>query len=250
VKSALAALALLSAAACAKADSRPDGGAERSDGALLPDAGGGTPRDASSTDAEPHGSSTPVINEFVADHAGNDACEYVEIAGAAGADYSNHTVLTVEGDAGNNPGQVQAVIPVGSMSGAGLWDSGFLPANLLQNGSSTILLVADFAGGTPDIDGNDDGAIDSEPWSALVDAVAVNDAGSADLTYAGDAVLTRTWDGANSVVGGASRIPDGTDTDQPADWVRNLDNAAGLTCENGAPDAGEAQNTPGAPNHR
>jgi hypothetical protein len=250
VKSALAALALLSAgAACAKADSRPDGGAERSDGALLPDGGGGTPRDAGAgADAEPHGSSTPVINEFVADHAGNDACEYVEIAGAAGADYGNHTVLTVEGDAGNNPGQVQAVIPVGTMSGAGLWESGFLAANLLQNGSSTILLVADFAGGTPDIDGNDDGAIDNEPWSALVDAVAVNDAGSADLTYAGDTVLTRTWDGANSVVGGASRIPDGTDTDQPADWVRNLDNAAGLTCATGDTPVGTAQNTPGETN--
>lgn len=249
MKSALAALALLAAGACAKADGRADAGVERSDGALLPDAGGGgTPRDAG-TDAEPHGSGAPVINEFVADHAGDDACEYVEIAGAAGVDYGNHAVLTVEGDAGNNPGQVQAVIPVGTMSGAGLWESGFLTPNLLQNGSSTILLVADFAGGTPDIDADDDGAIDNEPWSALVDAVAVNDGGASDRTYAGDAVLTRTYDGANNVVGGASRIPDGTDTDQPADWVRNLDNAAGLTCATGGTPVGTAQNTPGDSNH-
>jgi hypothetical protein len=242
MRSAVAAVLLV--AGCAKADGGADGGVTRSDGAVLPDAG--IPADAG-PDAEPHGDLTPVINEFVADHNGNDNCEYVEIAGAPDTDHGRYTVLTVEGDAGNNPGQVQAVIPVGVTSAGGFWVTGLL-TDQLQNGSLTILLVADFAGGAPDIDGNDDGAIDNEPWSARVDAVAIDDGGASDVTYAETAVLPESFDGGTVQVGGASRIPDGTDTDQPADWVRNLDNAAGLTCENGAPDTGEAQNTPGAPN--
>jgi hypothetical protein len=243
MRSALALLLLV--AACATADSRADGGAEWSDGALLPDAG---ERSDAIADGDPRGVITPVINEFVADHAGEDACEYVEIAGTPGADYSRYTILTVEGDAGNNPGGVQAVIPVGSVSSeTGLWVSGFLSSQL-QNGSSTLLLVADYAGGPSDVDGNDDGVIDSEPWSALVDAVAIDDGGASDVTYAETAVLVESFDGGTTRVGGASRIPDATDTNRPDDWVRNLDNAAGLTCESGAAGAGEAQNTPGQPN--
>ena len=241
-----AALLVVAGGGCATADSGADAGVDRSDGALLPDAG---IRVDGGPDAEPHGNADPVINEFVADHAGADDCEYVEIAGAAGADYSRYTVLSVEGDAGNNPGQVQAVIPVGTSSASGHWVSPFLSSQL-QNGSTTLLLVVDFTGGTPDVDGNDDGTIDNQPWSGLVDAVAIDDGDASDVTYSQAAVLAELFDGGTTQVGGASRIPDGTDTDQPADWVRNLDNAAGLTCENGAPDAGEAQNTPGAPNHR
>lgn len=248
MKSALAALALVVAgAACAKADGRADGGVERSDGALLPDAGGGgTPRDAG-TDAEPHGSGAPVINEFVADHSGVDACEYVEIAGPPDSDLGRYTVLSVEGDSGG-AGQVQAVIPVGTTSAAGFWVSPFM-GDQLQNGSITLLLVTDFAGGTPDIDGDNDGVVDSDPWSEVIDAVAVADGGASDHTYAASAVLARSYDGDTAQVAGASRIPDGTDTDQPADWVRNLDNGAGLTCESGAAGHGTAQNTPGETNH-
>lgn len=246
MKSVLAALAVL-AAGCATADGGADGGTPRSDAALLPDAGragadGGV-------DAEPHGEATPVLNEFLVDDPSTDDCEYVEVFGAAGADYGRYAVLAVEGDAGNDPGAVQAVIPVGTTSGAGLWASDFM-RDQLQNGSLTLLLVADFAGLPADIDGDDDGAIDSEPWSQLLDAVAITDGGASDRTYAGGAVLAASFDGGTSQVGGASRIPDGGDSDQPADWVRNLDNAAGLPCESGAADAGEAQNTPGQPNAR
>ena len=239
---------LLVAGGCATADNRADGGPARSDGSLLPDASG--PRADAGTDAEPHGDVPPLINEFVADHAGTDDCEYVEIVGPPGVDHARYSVLGVEGDAGNNPGQVQAVIQAGTTSPGGFWVSRFL-SNKLQNGSTTLLLVADYddgGGGVVDIDGNNDGAVDNEPWSALVDAVAIDDGDPSDFAYAGAAVLAESFDGGTSQVGGASRIPDGTDTDQPADWVRNLDNAAGLSCENGAPGAGEAQNTPGAPN--
>lgn len=236
-------VALVLAAGCASADSGADGAPSRSDGALLPDAG---LRSDAGTDAEPHGDLAPVINELVVDHSGIDQCEYVEITGAPGTDYSRYTVLSLEGDSGN-PGQVQAILPVGSTSAAGFWVSDFL-SDQLQNGSLTILLVTDYAGGMPDVDTDNDGAFDAEPWSEVVDAVAIDDGGTGDRTYAGSAVLARSYDGDSGQVGGASRIPDGTDTDQPADWVRNLDNAAGLTCEDGAADHGEAQNTPGESN--
>jgi hypothetical protein len=238
-------LLLIAGASCAKADGGADGGPARSDAALLPDAGGGVRADAA-TDAEPHGDATPVINEFVADHVSFDTCEYVEIAGAPGTDYSRYTVLTVEGDSGG-PGQVQAVIPVGTTSASGLWVTAFM-SDQLQNGSMTILLVEDFTGGTPDLDTDDDGDIDSEPWTSLADAVAVHDGDIGDQTYAATAALVESFDGEDARVGGASRIPDASDTDQPADWVRNLDNAAGLTCESGAATHGEARNTPGAAN--
>jgi hypothetical protein len=246
MKSVLAAVAVL-AAGCATADSRADGGSPRSDAALLPDAGR-TGADAGA-DAEPHGEAPPVLNEFVADDPSTDECEYVEVFGSPGADYGRYTVLSIEGDAGNDPGAVQAVIPVGTTSDAGLWVSGFMGGQL-QNGSLTLLMVADFAGAPADIDGNDDGAIDSEPWSALVDAVAIDDGGTSDRTYAATAVLAQAFDGGTTRVAAASRIPDGSDSDQPADWVRNLDNAAGTPCESGTADAGEAQNTPGQPNAR
>lgn len=242
MKAVLAALWL--AGACATADGGADGGPPRSDGALLPDAGG-LRGDGGGVDAEPHGDAGPLINEFVADHGGEDACEYVEVIGAPGADYGRYTILTVEGDAGNNPGQVQAVVPVGTTSAEGYWVSSFL-ANQLQNGSSTVLLVADFAGGTPDVDSDDDGAFDRAPWSMLVDAVAVHDGSPTDVTYG--VALTRTFDGEDSVVGGASRIPDGADSDQATDWVRNLSSADGLPCATGGAGLGAAQNTPGEPN--
>ncbi|HEU5060768.1 MAG TPA: hypothetical protein VFU21_29760, partial [Kofleriaceae bacterium] len=82
-------LLLVGAAACATADRGADGGPERSDGALLPDASR-APADAAATDAEPHGDGSPVINEFVSDHGGADDCEYVEITGAPGTDYSRY----------------------------------------------------------------------------------------------------------------------------------------------------------------
>ena len=47
--------------------------------------------------------------------------------------------------------------------------------------------------------------------------------------------------------GGASRIPDGVDTDAPADWVRNDFDLAGIPGSTALVD-GEAVNTPGAEN--
>ena len=64
-----------------------------------------------------------------------------------------------------------------------------------------------------DLDTNEDGTLDVTPWDAVVDAVSVNDGGASDLTY-GVPALGPNYDGVSSFApGGASRIPDGFDTE-------------------------------------
>jgi predicted extracellular nuclease len=188
-----------------------------------------------------------VINEFSASTAGTDV-EYVEALGAAGADLSNLTILEIEGDSGSAIGSIDEVISVGTTDGAGRW-LGDLPANALENGTISLLLVSGFMGTAgSDLDSDDDGVLDATPWDAIVDAVAVTDGGAGDRTY-GSPVLGPNYDGVSSFApGGASRIPDGTDTDTAADWVRNDFDLAGIPGFTGTIQQGEAYNTPGAAN--
>jgi predicted extracellular nuclease len=188
----------------------------------------------------------PVINEFSASTAGADV-EYVEIIGTPSADLSGFAILEIEGDA-PAVGTIDEVIQLGTTDAAGLYLAS-LPANALENGTLTLLLVEGFNGtlGT-DLDTDDDGVLDTTPFAEIVDAVAVDDGGAGDVTYSA-AVLGPNYDGlSNFAPGGASRIPDGTDTDTPSDWVRNDFDLAGIDGFSGSPVVGEAINTPGAPN--
>jgi hypothetical protein len=186
----------------------------------------------------------PVINEFSASTSGTDV-EYVEIYGEPETDYSAYTVLEIEGDFYNTyTGRIDEVIAVGTTDANGLYLAD-LSANTIENGSVTLLLVKGFTGsGSVDIDADDDGVIDTAPWEAIVDAVAVNDGGGSDLTY-GVPVLSAYYDGLSYAPGGASRIPDGYDTDAASDWVRNDFHLAGIPGFEGSIILGEAYNTPG-----
>jgi hypothetical protein len=83
---------------------------------------------------------------------------------------------------------------------------------------------------------------------SIADSVAINDGTVGDLFY-GISVLGPNYDGISSFApGGASRIPDGFDTDSATDWVRNDFELAGITGFTGTPVVGEAYNTPGALN--
>jgi uncharacterized protein len=187
----------------------------------------------------------PVINEFSASTVGTDV-EYIEIYGSPATDYSGYSVLQIEGDLGGT-GVVDSVHAIGSTGANGLYLAN-LAANALENGTLTLLLVKDFTGAVgDDLDANDDGTLDVTPWSAVADSVAVTDGATGDLTY-GVPVLAPSFDGGAFTVGGASRIPDGTDTDTAADWVRNDFDLAGIPGFTGTPVEGEALNTPGAPN--
>jgi predicted extracellular nuclease len=190
---------------------------------------------------------SPVINEFSASTTGTDV-EYVEVVGAPDTDLSGYTVLEIEGDvSGAATGTIDEVIALGTTDAAGLILAS-LASNALENGTITLLLVEGFTGTlTTDLDTNEDGAFDATPWTAIVDAVAVNDGGAGDLTY-GVPALGVSYDGLAFAPGGASRVPDGTDTDAATDWVRNDFDLYGIPNFAGSPSLGEAVNTPGAPN--
>ena len=189
-----------------------------------------------------------VINEFSASTTGTDV-EYVEIYGDPNTDYSNYSVLELEGDfSGSATGTVDEVIGLGTTDADGFYLAS-LAANALENGSISLLLVENFTGAAGnDLDTDDDGVLDTTPWDQIIDGVAVYDGGASDLTYAVPA-LGPNYDGVSSFApGGASRIPDGTDTDTAADWVRNDFDLAGIPGITGTPIEGEALNTPGATN--
>ncbi len=188
----------------------------------------------------------PKINEFSANTAGTDV-EYVEIFGDADTDYSSLTILEIEGDSGTTLGVIDEVIEVGTTDTNGFYLAD-LAANTLENGTLTLLLVENFTGALGnDLDTDDDGVLDVEPWDSIVDSIAVNDGGTGDLTY-GLPVLTASYDGLPFAPGGASRIPDGMDTEAVTDWVRNDFDLAGIPGFDGTISLGESYNTPGATN--
>ncbi|MFQ5740323.1 MAG: hypothetical protein ACE5JX_15050 [Acidobacteriota bacterium] len=189
--------------------------------------------------------SPPLINEFVANHSGSDTHEFVEILGDPDTDLSAFSVLQVEGDSGF--GTIDAVYAVGTTDGAGFVLIGFLEAGI-ENGTMTLLLVENFSGAPgDDLDTDDDGVMDFMPFDRIVDDVAVSDGGATDLTYS-KVALGPGFDGSPDVPGGASRIPNGSDSDSVEDWVRNDPDGEGLPGFVGTPEAGEALNTPGTVN--
>ena len=187
-----------------------------------------------------------MINEFVANHTGTDTNEYVEVRGDPATDYSAYSILHIEGD-GTGAGVIDTVIPVGTTGTTGHWVTGFLN-NALENGTISLLLVKEFSGAAGnDLDTDNDGVLDGTPWSEVTDGVAVSDGGAGDRTYTAT-VLAPGFGGSAFTPGGASRIPDGIDTDAVADWTVNDFDLAGIPGFAGTPVVGEALNTPGAPN--
>lgn len=188
----------------------------------------------------------PKINEFSANTTDTDY-EYFEIFGSPTSDYSAYTFIVLEGDAGLTLGVIDVAISIGTTDANGLYLNN-LAANTIENGTITMLLVKDFTGTVgQDLDTNDDGVLDMTPWAELTDSVAVNDGGTEDLTYALP-VLGVAYDGLPYAPGGASRIPDGYDTESPDDWMRNDFDLYGIPGYAGTPVIGEAVNTPGEPN--
>ena len=211
-----------------------------------------TPRNTASAthSCGPVGPVPPVINEFSANTTGTDV-EFVEFFGTPNTDYSAYTLLGVEGDysaSTSAEGFVDNIIPLGTTDANGLFLVNVPSTAALENGTLSLLLVKDSTATVGvDIDTDDDGVVDVTYWSEIRDGVAVNDGGAGDLTYV-TPVLGVAYDGLPFAPGGASRIPDGTDTDTSADWVRNDFDLAGIPGFAGTIATGEAYNTPGASN--
>ena len=188
----------------------------------------------------------PLINEFVTDTAGVDMVEYVEVLVPENYDTSNLYIVGVEGDANSNQGTAVHSYPLGHLS---VDDDGRLllttPLNGLQNGSLTLALTeGEVATGTT-LDPNLDGELTAPDGVELLDVVGLNDGDTGDIAW-GTELRAAQFSHYTGALGGASRIPDGSDT-----WVPNAYNGAGLD-HNRAADAPrgefEACNTPCAAN--
>jgi hypothetical protein len=189
----------------------------------------------------------PVINEWLANHTGADAHEFVEVFGLADTDYSHLTLIAVEGD-GASAGVIDAIYTVGTTDANGFWHNYPLAADALENGTNTFILGEGFFGSVgQDLDTNNDGVLETNPFARVVDDVAVSDGTAGDDVYSAT-VLASNYDGVAGEPGGASRIPNGTDTDSAADWTRNDFDGDGLTGMTGTPALLEARNTPGTKN--
>lgn len=152
-----------------------------------------------------------LINEFMFNPSvAGDPDEFIEVKGDASTDYSAWSLIVVDGD-GTAAGKIDNVFTLGVTNSDGYWVTPF-QTNTLQNGTQTVLLVKDFTGKVgDDLDTANAGTFTSTPWSEIGDTIAVSDGGKGDPTYAGAPVLT------GSIINGASRIPDGTDTDSTSD---------------------------------
>lgn len=189
----------------------------------------------------------PVINEFVFNHVGTDTNEYVEIFGSPNTDYSSLWLLQIEGDSNSPIGSIDSAFQLGTTNASGYFFTGFLNS-IFENGTVTLALVEGFTGSVgTDLDTHNDGIFDVTPWTNIVDDVAISDGGSGDRTYS-NINLSPNFDGGTFTPGGASRIPNGVDTNSINDWVRNDFDLAGIPGFNGTPEIGEALNTPGAIN--
>lgn len=187
-----------------------------------------------------------VINEFVANHTGDDFFEFVEVFGDPSTDYSSLTVVQIEGDAGLDSGIVKSAYGVGTTDANGLWVSDFTGEDFDHDDTYTLFLVDGWSGSVGvDLDTDDDGSLDSMPWAAILDSIGVIDGDGGDFNYSAETVLAEFFDGEMFSPGGASRIPNGTDTDSVSDWVRNDWQGAGLPGLTGNLESFEALNTPG-----
>ena len=127
------------------------------------------------------------INEIRIDEGGTDNSEYFELAGSPSESLNTLTYIVI-GDGATLSGTIEAVVP---LTGESIPSDGFFLAvestfalsgvpdvtttlNFENSDNVTHMLVDGFTGSNgDDLDTNDDGILDSTPWTALIDAVAL-----------------------------------------------------------------------------
>ena len=177
------------------------------------------------------------INEIRIDHSGSaDEDEYFEIAGADGTSLNGLTYLVI-GDGTGGSGVIEAVV---NLSGSIPTDGFFVVAqstftlgtadqtvslNFENSDNVTHLLVVGFTGADgDDLDTNDDGTLDSTPWSEIVDSVAlVETVGSGDQVYSS----TQIGPDGSFVPGHVFRCPDQTGDFQIGDFTLGTNDTPG-----------------------
>lgn len=195
--------------------------------------------------------SAAMINEIRIDQPGTDNQEYFELSGTPG-EALDGLFYVIIGDGTGGSGVVEAVI---DLNGEAIPADGYFlgaetswntaqPAgfpggtvdvtfgtllNFENTDNVTHLLVSEFTGALAnDLDTNDDGVLDSTPWTAIIDSVALTTGVAGDLMYSSTIVGP---DGA-FVPGHIYRLPNHT-----GNWL--------IGDFDGAP---EFADTPGTPN--
>ncbi len=190
----------------------------------------------------------PVINEIRVDQPGIDLSEYVEFKGTPNASLNGWTLVVIGDDDAATPpaqnGTIEAVIALsGNFSATGFF---VLAESTFQLGTPnqvavlnfenpddvTFLLVSGFTGfDGQDLDTNNDGALDLQPWTAIASSVAL--------------MQTATPDGITSdFVYSSTRVgPDGSTS--PAQVWRCADSGAWRV---GTSDTAAGTDSPGAEN--
>ncbi len=178
--------------------------------------------------------SAAVINEMRTDQSGGDNSEYFELFGSPGESLDGLTYLVI-GDGSGGSGTIEAVVDLTGMSipasgyflaaestfenGAGMVFEGVTPdlvtnINFENSDNTTHLLVSGFTGANADdLDTNDDGVLDSMPWSSIVDGVALieeaNPPSGTEYEYGTSLGLEVLGPDGSFVPGQAYRKPDG-----------------------------------------
>ncbi len=137
------------------------------------------------------------INEIRIDQPGTDNDEYFELAGIANESLDGLTYIVI-GDGSTGSGTVEAVIDLNrhtldengffvvSESSFKLADSDFITSVNFENSDNVShFLLRDFTGAIgDDLDTDDDGALDSTPWSQIVDSISlIESVNSGDKVY-------------------------------------------------------------------
>ena len=148
---------------------------------------------------EGSGNTTPriAINEIRIDQPSSDNDEYFELAGTPNTSLDGLTYLVI-GDGSDGSGVIESITPLDGymLNAEGLFvaaESTFTlgtpdlrtDLNFENSDNVTHLLVSGFSGALgEDLDTDDDGMLDSTPWTAVADSVAlVETVGSGDQIY-------------------------------------------------------------------
>ena len=147
--------------------------------------------------ASPVFAQDPTINELRIDQPSSDIDEYFELAGPAGTSLDDLSYIVI-GDGTGGSGVIEAVV---SLAGTSIGASGYFVAaessftmgtadlvttlDFENSDNVTHLLVRDFTGAkNDDLDTDDDGTLDTTPWSSVVSGIAlIEDPAGGDLVY-------------------------------------------------------------------
>ncbi len=183
-----------------------------------------------------------IFNEILISHEGTQDSEFVEIVGQPGDVLCGLSIVVIEGET-LSKGLVKRIVPLDNCGGdtCMLDSNGYFVAggvngsidadlvigsgtNIFENGTETLILVRDtqlsILAPNNDVDSDNDGIadIDAEVLGTLIDAMGFidDDYPGSDKIYFSAPFIGP--DG-TTVPAGATRCPNGVDTDTVEDWV-------------------------------